>query len=171
MPEGAEVFSDLWDDDVAEAGRVAGRPDEASPDGPPAVEEEDAELAEDNLQPPLRAVPEGENLTQRPVGRTAPRMPSQKEWDEHFLTQIPYRSWCPFCVAAAKPNEAHRQLPPFSRDVPLLVSDDCYLKNAMGDDMMTVLVGKLFPSKAFITVPCDVKGHDEYAAARVSSFF
>ena len=27
-----------------------------------------------------------------------PKMPSQKEVDEHCLTHLPYRNWCDFCV-------------------------------------------------------------------------
>ena len=28
-----------------------------------------------------------------------PKLPSQREVDEHCLTHLPYRNWCPRCVA------------------------------------------------------------------------
>ena len=31
---------------------------------------------------------------------TKPDEPSRKEWDDHMVTHLPYRSWCPFCVKA-----------------------------------------------------------------------
>ena len=43
-------------------------------------------------------------------GRGAPRGPTEKERAEHNLTHLPYRSWCPACVAgreAAIPLTAH----------------------------------------------------------------
>ena len=32
-------------------------------------------------------------------------------------------------------------------------------------------VGKLYPSRAVVNIPCNVKGQHEYAVARLSSFF
>ena len=31
-------------------------------------------------------------------GVTKPAEPTRKEWEEHQLTHVPFRSWCPFCV-------------------------------------------------------------------------
>ena len=39
-----------------------------------------------------------EEEAQNGKGVTKPREPTRKEWDEHMLTHIPYRNWCPFCV-------------------------------------------------------------------------
>ena len=38
-----------------------------------------------------------------------PHLPSAKEVAEHNLTHLPYRSWCPICVAAAGREDAHRR--------------------------------------------------------------
>ena len=27
-----------------------------------------------------------------------PRLPSRKEVEDHYLTHVPYRNWCPHCV-------------------------------------------------------------------------
>ena len=36
------------------------------------------------------------------------QQPTQAEWDEHTLTHIPFRAWCPCCVAGRKKADAHR---------------------------------------------------------------
>ena len=38
-----------------------------------------------------------------------PSLPSAKEVAEHNLTHVPYRNWCPVCVAAAGREDAHRR--------------------------------------------------------------
>ena len=40
-------------------------------------------------------------------GRGAPRGPTEKERAEHNLTHLPYRSWCPACVAGRGLGPAH----------------------------------------------------------------
>ena len=42
-----------------------------------------------------------------PVPR-APREPSRAEREEHNLTHLPYRSWCPFCVAGKAHSAPHK---------------------------------------------------------------
>ena len=37
----------------------------------------------------------------------APCAPSQEEWDQHMLTHIPYRSWCPHCVRGRGRHDRH----------------------------------------------------------------
>ena len=37
-----------------------------------------------------------------------PRLPSQREVDEHNLTHLPYRNWCPICVRAKGKDLDHR---------------------------------------------------------------
>ena len=35
--------------------------------------------------------------------------PSLEEWRNHRLTHLPYRSWCPDCVAGKAVDDAHRR--------------------------------------------------------------
>ena len=35
--------------------------------------------------------------------------PSLEEWRKHSLTHLPYRSWCPDCVAGKAVDNAHRR--------------------------------------------------------------
>ena len=37
-------------------------------------------------------------------GLTRVCMPSKKEWDDHWKLHIPFRAWCPMCVAGKAVN-------------------------------------------------------------------
>ena len=103
--------------------------------------------------------------------RRAPREPTQQEYDEHMLTHADYRSWCPFCPAAARPNDPHLSLPAFDRQIPLFVADYCFLRSILDDSVLPTLVGRLYPFRAVCAIPCDTKGCDEYAVSRLADFF
>ena len=107
---------------------------------------------------------------QRPVPLTEVKMPTAQEIARHSLTHLPYRRWCRWCVMSRMPNVAHHQLPPYSRAIPLLVLDYCFLRGRDDAVLLTVLVATLYPSRALFAVPCDTKGNDPYVTARLASF-
>ena len=109
-------------------------------------------------------------VAQTPVGKPSPDTPTAEEVALHWLTHIPYRSWCRWCVSGKCRNAAHRQLPEHSREVPLLVADYCFLRDSRDEDVLTCFVGRLYPSRALVAIPCDVKGEDEYAVGRLVEF-
>ena len=116
-------------------------------------------------------VAEGEPLlAQVPVGIPSPTQPTSDEIALHWLTHLPYRSWCKWCVGAKRGNAPHIHAGLSSREIPLLVADYCFIRDHRDDDLVTVLVGKLYPSRTLVAIPCDMKGIDEYAVARLSSF-
>ena len=61
-------------------------------------------------------------------------LPSKEEIRRHKLTHIPYRSWCPICVAAKKKNPPHyaRAKQP-EDDIPIISMDYMYLNQC--DDL------------------------------------
>jgi hypothetical protein len=72
-----------------------------------------APAAEAPVQPE-EAEEDGEELTavreaRVPQTLTSPDKPSEKEVCEHNLTHLPYRNWCPVCVAAAGREGQHRR--------------------------------------------------------------
>ena len=107
-------------------------------------------------------------LAQTPVGISSPAKPSPEDVAQHWLTRLPYRSWCRWCVSAKRRNAPHLSLPKHSREVPLLVADDCYLRDERDEDVLNCFVGILYPSRALISIPCDVKGVDDYAVGRLA---
>ena len=64
----------------------------------------------------------------------------------------------------------HRSLPPYSRNIPRSVFDYCFVKNASDEDLITILVARLYPFHAIFAVQCDVKGEDDYATTRLATF-
>ena len=64
-----------------------------------------------------RLLDEEQQEDERAEGReanTKPEVhaPSLDEWRRHRLTHLPYRSWCPDCVAGKAVDDAHRRREP-----------------------------------------------------------
>ena len=97
--------------------------------------------------------------------------PSPAEVALHNLTHLPYKRWCRWCVAARRANAPHTRLPPFSRTIQLCVLDYCVIKHHGDKKWLTVLVGRLYPSRALFAAPCTTKGPDSHCTARLASFF
>ena len=111
----------------------------------------------------------GENVVV-PKGLPSPSLPSKAEVEHHNLTHLPYRSWCPFCVAGRRKNNAHFAKRGEGRAKPLLCADNCFVAETEDDENLSVLVGRVYPSTALLAVPCEQKGHDEYAISRTTAF-
>ena len=115
---------------------------------------------------------DGEDVIQPGKPLPEPRIPSKAEVDAHNVTHLPYRSWCPHCVRARRPNSQHRCRSSASqRSLPLLVADYCYIKDIHDNQLKTVLVARLYPARALMATICEKKGpEDEYAVTRLASF-
>ena len=100
----------------------------------------------------------------------APYEPIAKERAIHDLTHLPYRDGCEHCVRARRPNTHHRARSPSSqRTIPLLVADDCHVRDSKDEELATILVARLYPSKALLAAYCDQKGVDDYAITRLAA--
>ena len=106
-----------------------------------------------------------------PLPVPAPYQPSKKELERHNLTHADYKGWCPHCVAGRRPNAQHRNQSGGTRKVPLFCADYAYLRDERDDDLLTAMIGKLFPAKAFFATGCDVKGPSDEAVGRLANFF
>ena len=61
----------------------------------------------ERLEDPQRVVPEtGIGGRMRSIGD--PRLPTQAEVDDHNITHMPYRNWCPHCVRGRGKDLDHR---------------------------------------------------------------
>ena len=73
-----------------------------------------------------------------------PRAPTAAEVAAHNITHLPYRAWCPHCVAARRPNTQHRSpVSKSGRVDPLIVADYCFVKDNDDDEIVTILVARL----------------------------
>ena len=75
----------------------------------------------------------------------SPKEPTPAAREKHNLTHVPYEDWCPFCVAARRPNcNPHkRQLD--DRMQPLLLGDYAFVRNTGGDQLTPILIVRLKP--------------------------
>ena len=156
--EVADLFGNFEpDDDANEEEEAIASRDIAEPD------EERLDLDE--------GIADGEPvIAQTPKGLPSPAQPTPDEVAKHWLTHLPYRSWCRWCVAAKRQNTPHLRQSGPDREIPLLAADYCYLKDGRDDDLLTVFVGRLYPSRALVSIPCEVKGVDDYTVERLTHF-
>ena len=105
-------------------------------------------------------------------GQTLPRMlpdpgaPSRQEVLEHELTHIPFRTWCPHCVAARAKSLRHA-IDKWKQDsgLPMIGVDYAFLNKTDSDNAgistVTTLVAKDNRSKCIFGLPVPRKGVDE----------
>ena len=56
---------------------------------------------------------EGDGLEEAKIAKPMrdPGQPTSAEREAHEATHLPYRSWCPVCVAGRRDNPSHRAVP------------------------------------------------------------
>ena len=95
--------------------------------------------------------------------------PTEAEVRAHRATHLPFRNWCPECVAGRAKDWPHPSKGKSKiSEVPEAHFDYCFLRNRQGGESVPVLVGKDVEKKLFMAhvVPC--KGTDfEWVAKQV----
>ena len=110
------------------------------------------------------------DISVRPRALPTPTLPSASVVAQHNLTHFPYRSWCPWCAAGRRPN-SHHMSQPTGRTLPIFHADYCFIRDSEDEKVLTVLVGRMSPSKAFFATVCDSKGPlDLYVLNRLEAF-
>ena len=69
-----------------------------------------------------------------------PRLPSVEEVEQHNLTHLPYRNWCPICIKAKGKDLDHRVAVDKERGISEYCFDYCFPGDELGFKW-TVLVG------------------------------
>ena len=54
--------------------------------------------------------------------------------------------------------------------MPLFCADYCFVREDDDDETLSLLVGRVSPGQATVAIPCESKGHDDYAVHRLRSF-
>ena len=103
-------------------------------------------------------------------GMPAPRQPTRDEIARHNINHLPYRSWCPHCLAARRPNTSHKSKKSATgRSVPLFCADYAFIRKPE-EDLNTVLAGKVYPSQAVFASVCNRKGPEDPVVDRLAEF-
>ena len=91
------------------------------------------------------------------------RAPTEQEMEEHRGTHLPYRSWCPHCVAGRGPGTQHRKTRAADekeRGVASVAVDYCFLRNAVGGDYVPVVVMEDYDTRLLAAHVVPAKGAD-----------
>ena len=124
-------------------------------------------LAEQELMPIDEEVLEEGHEGQEEEAEEAKRrpdikVPSKEEVRRHNVSHLPYRSWCPQCVAGRGKDHAHhaREKSEESRGEEVHF-DYAFLRNEEGGEKATVLVGRCRRSKFLTAHVVPSKGESE----------
>ena len=105
---------------------------------------------------------EDEVEAQEPVRRREVPTPSKEEVRRHNISHLPYRSWCPQCVAGRCRDDPHRDRKEPEEGRGLEVHYDyVFLRNEEGGEKATVLVGRCRQSKFLVAHVVPTKGASE----------
>lgn len=161
--------SPLISDPVEEEAAVEAEPEEGweSIDDAPVLAFEEVPGRDEEVD----EIDEDGSSSQIPVPVPSPPQPTQKEVDRHNLNHATYRSWCPACVGGRRPNSQHRRRPDGRRNNPLFCGDYGYVREVEDPDLLTLAIGKMYPSKSRFASACDVKGPDDEVVSRLTAFF
>jgi hypothetical protein len=86
----------------------------------------------------LKALNEGNQFVKKMID---PKLPSQKDVEEHNLTHLPYRNWCPVCVRSKGKEMGHRTATDKERTISEYCFDYCFPGDEFGFKL-TVLAGQ-----------------------------
>ena len=104
-------------------------------------EKYEAEECEDNDENQEAKVDDDEEGVKPKFKSTEPR-PSKKEVEEHMMTHIPYRSWCPHCVRGKARAKYHKGVKD-EKHVPVVSMDYMFMESQTTEDKgMPIMVVK-----------------------------
>ena len=97
-----------------------------------------------------------------------PMLPTQSEIDEHNVTHVPFRSWCPFCIRGRGLSSGHfAKKEPDDQQIPTLSVDYMFLGDESSRDTdLTVLVVRDRRTKSVWAHPVPAKGVENPFGAR-----
>ena len=88
-------------------------------------------------------VEEGSAEERKVVGRKPPQGPSEAVKEAHRKTHLPFRPWCPVCVAGRGRNWPHPRVEEDREEkYPSVHFDYCFLRDDQGGPKLPVLVGR-----------------------------
>ena len=143
-------------DDVAKSSadgteRVRGEEAEAAAAAAPVDEEEDFEC---------HICGEDIEEARKPKLLRDPGAPSFEQIEDHNPTHLPFRAWCPACVAGKAKDKMHLKQKPEVQNVPVVVFDYCFLGTndaketlpvqVMLDTRTGIIFGHVVPRKGMI---------------------
>ena len=105
----------------------------------------------------------------RPSVLRDPGAPTQAELAEHNVTHLPYRSWCPSCVAGKARDRSHRKRDQSNKEIPEVVFDYCFMGAEGEEESVAIQVALDRRSRMYFAhvVPRKGKTHEHGAEVMV----
>ncbi len=110
--------------------------------------------------------------------RREEELPSKEEVRKHMATHVPFRSWCPFCVAGKAKNNQHRKQEKEDERIPTVSVDYMYMNDDREregrkdrDDRelgMPIMVIKDRKTRAVYAHVVPAKGNNQHAVKKLS---
>ena len=102
---------------------------------------------------------EHDGEAQQPLRRSSSTRPTTAELRAHRVSHLPFRDWCPECVAGRAKDWPHRQNKEVEQlAVPEVNLDYCFLRDEAGEEYSVVLVGKDRETKLMLAHVVPMKG-------------
>lgn len=97
-------------------------------------------------------------------------MPTQTEVEDHNITHMPYRNWCPHCVRGRGKDLDHRRSIDEDRRVREFAFDYCFMGDDAGDKV-TILVGRERTTGMTMATVVPLKGSSgQFAVLKILDF-
>ena len=72
-------------------------------------------------------------------GKNVPIGPNAAEKATHELIHTSFRNWCSCCVRARAAHDPHYRKPHKEPELPIIMSDYCFVQDAPGSELFTIL--------------------------------
>jgi hypothetical protein len=145
-------------------------PGEAAADVGEVEQAGDAEVAAGDAEVAAGDAEVAAEEARRPTMRRAPVEPTTQEIAEHNLTHLPFRSWCPCCVAAKAKQWPHRKSTvkeDAEETVPSVHMDYWFMRDVEVAENVTVINFKEKNTKMYGAHVVRKKGTENEEAARI----
>ena len=108
---------------------------------------------------------EGEDGVRSVRVKRGPKDPHEDEIIAHNVSHVPFRSWCPHCVAAAgKASPHHHRQEGKDKSVPCIHADYWFMRDRQGAESVPVICLRDDDTKAFGAHVVTVKGSVDWVA-------
>ena len=125
-----------------------------------AAESEASPSPAGGQEPTLTDSDDDEMEARRPRVLRDPGAPTEEQIEEHNTNHLPFRSWCPACVAGKAKDKFHSKIKDEEHGIPTVVFDYCFLATndvkdtiptqVMLDTRTQMLFGHVVPRKGMI---------------------
>ena len=114
-------------------------------------------------------LPEGPEEARQPMPARDPCAPTRAQWEEHQATHLPFRIWCPHCVAGRLDNPPHRRVGEHESEVPEVHFDYAFCRRRDEERVVTLLLLKHRQTKAVRCWVVPQKGALDEVAAEIAA--